>query len=243
MWTHAPEKLQLTAGAVHLWKVNLRVPPESPAYYSSILSDEEKQRADRFYFEKDRQQYLTGRATLRELLGRYLECPPASIVFEFNEFGKPSVPNGLDLKFNISHSGGLALMGFTLAASIGVDLEKIKAGMEIEQIASRFFSSREKEEILQLPAHRQADAFYQCWTSKEAFIKAHGQGLSLPLDQFEVEVNPDRVAALKAVHWEPELVEQWDLYGFTPLKNFVGAVVCDRKIEEVSFYALCVLPF
>lgn len=236
MWIKPPPKLSLSRGEVHLWKVDLLKPPRPFHYYKDIISEAEATRAARFYFEKDQRQFIVGRASLRELLGQYLTQEPRSIQFTFSEFGKPFFPNIQELQFNISHSGGLALMGFTIQAQIGVDLEKIKPKLEIEQIASRFFAEKEKNTLLQLPVDRQAVSFYQCWTSKEAFIKAHGQGLSLPLDQFEVEVHPDQPAALKAVHWEPKLVDSWDLHGFIPAENFVGAVVCDRKIEKVNFF-------
>lgn len=236
MWNKPPDKLSVNTGEVHLWQVDLLEPPRPLRYYMAIISEEEAARAARFYFEKDRHQFIVGRAVLRELLGRYLSLDPASIDFKFSDFGKPAFPNPAGIQFNISHSGGMALMGFTQTAEIGVDLEKIKPDLEIEQIASRFFAIKEKAALLQQPVHRQAASFYQCWTSKEAFIKAHGQGLSLPLDQFEVEVHPDKPAALKAVHWDPKLVENWDLYGFIPKEHFVGAVVCDRKIENVRFF-------
>lgn len=237
MWVKPPESLSLKKGIVHVWKVNLESPAHPLVFYDTILSAEERERADRFYFEKDKNHYTVGRASLRLLVGRYLSLDPASIQFELSEFGKPGYPNSSDLQFNISHSGGLALMGFTVQSEIGVDLEKINPEIEIQKIASRFFAPSEQEEILQLPITQQAAAFYRCWTSKEAFIKAHGQGLSLPLDQFEVEVHPEKPAALKAVHWDPKLAE-WDLQGLLPGHGYLGALACRRAIEEIHYFTL-----
>ncbi|PHN08618.1 4'-phosphopantetheinyl transferase family protein [Flavilitoribacter nigricans] len=237
MWKEAPEIALPVAGEVHLWKVELTVPAPTLDHYQTIIAQEEKERAAKFYFEKDRHQYIVGRARLRLLLGRYLDLAPQAVRFEFNQFGKPNFPNEQGLQFNISHSGGLAVMGFTRDAAIGVDLEKINPNIEVKLIASRFFAEVEKRQILALPTERQASAFYRCWTSKEAFIKAHGQGLSLPLDQFEVEIHPDRKAALKNVHWEPELVESWSIIDFVPEDGFVGAVMCDTTIERVRCYS------
>lgn len=236
MWMKAPEHYSLVPGVIHLWKLDLLAPPDPLEYYQEIISNEEKERAARFYFPKDAHQFMVGRAVLRILLGRYLDVSPASLSFTFSEFGKPSVANAIDLHFNISHSGGLAVMGFTRAASIGVDLEKVKPNLEIKPIASRFFAEREQEVLFSLPDHLQLSAFYQCWTSKEAFIKAHGQGLSLPLDEFEVEVHPAKEAALKSVHWEPELATHWHIRGFQPADGFRGAVVRAGGIDGVGFY-------
>lgn len=238
MWVKAPDSLSLKTGVVDIWKVDLVAPPRPLEFYESLISLEEKVRADRFYFEKDRSQFIVGRANLRLLLGRYLQVDAQAITFDSNDFGKPTVANPLNLNFNISHSGGLAIMGFTIQSEIGIDLEKIKRDIDIELIASRFFAPLEKEQILNLSPDKQANAFYRTWTSKEAFIKAHGQGLSLPLDQFEVEVMPEKKAALKAVHWAPKLINSWDIFAFIPQEEFMGAVVCNRKIEELVFYSI-----
>lgn len=238
MWKSPPEELSISSGMVHLWSVDLSAPPAPISFYASLLSSDEQQRADRFYFQKHKDQFIVGRGLLRELIGKYAKVNPRNITFSYNQFGKPGFEQQAELKFNLSHSNGLAIIGFTIQMEIGLDLEKIDPAINVRQIARHFFAANEQKQIQELPADQQAAAFFKCWTSKEAFIKAHGQGLSLPLDQFEVEVIPDQPAAIKAVHWDLKPANTWDILGFVPRESFLAALVCDQKIEKVSFFAL-----
>lgn len=237
MWNHAPVQLTLQPGLVHIWRAELQVPTSDLSSYISILSKEERARANRFYFQKDRNQFAVGRSILRQLIGKYAGVDPKGIQFEYSEFGKPSCPQIANLKFNLSNKNGLALIGFTLEAEIGVDLEEIQPNIAVASIAENFFAQKEREAILRLPEDQQVAAFFHCWTCKEAFIKAHGQGLSLALDQFEVEVHPEIPAALKKVNWEPAIADKWDIQAFIPQINFAGAVVLDRVIDQIEYFS------
>ena len=236
MWELPPENLFIAPSEVHIWRSDLQAPLTLFPQYEKVLSRDERIRAQKFHFQKDRNQYITGRGILRHLISLYTQIAPEKIKFEYSRFGKPSAPELPNLQFNLSHAGGRVIYAFTRNGEIGIDLEALRKGIEIAQIAKRFFATSEREAILALPEAQRAAAFFHCWTCKEAFIKAHGQGLSLPLDEFEVDINPDKPAALKAVHWAPSIIRTWDIHAFHPGENFFAALVTDHKIKEVKYY-------
>jgi 4'-phosphopantetheinyl transferase len=179
---------------------------------AAILSPDERQRAKRYRFQVDSERHIVGRALLRIILGRILHTKPENLFFRHNEFGKPLLLDALNkhsLQFNVSHSGDLILVALAAGRQIGVDVERVRDDMEPEAMARRFFSSREKADIAALPARQRRDAFFRCWTRKEAFIKAKGEGLSLPLDQFDVSVNPAQPAILLATRPDPVEASRW----------------------------------
>ena len=236
IWKSAPASLLLQAGQIHIWQASLTVAPNLLPFYAAPLSIDEQQRAARFHFQKDTNQFIVGRGILRKLISRYSHIAPKDIVFQYNAHGKPSITSPSKLKFNISHSGGRALFAFTLGGDIGIDIEATDRKIDIGQIAQQFFAPGEREVILSMSPEEQLNAFFHCWTCKEAFIKAHGQGLSLPLDQFEVEVDRNRPAALKVVGWAPEIVNQWDMRAFTPQEGFTAAIVYHKAIKEINHF-------
>ena len=187
---HIDAKPVLPEGSIALYVLDLKALAE--ANWRELLSSDEQQRADRFHFARDRQYYGATRALLRSLLGAYLGASPQELCFQYSDKGKPSLTSryhGCGVVFNVSHSGDLALLGFGAAPNaIGVDIEKIRDDFDTAAIARRFFSAREQGELAQLPADEQHQAFFRCWTRKEAFIKALGEGLSHPLDQFDVSL-------------------------------------------------------
>lgn len=237
MWHSAPNILPvLTAGRVHLWRADLRTPRTLLADYHQLLSVAERKRAERFYFERDRNAFITARAILRTLLGNYLQASPSSFSFTYNEYGKPLLDEAGDLSFNLSHSAHCGLFGFTRRAVIGVDVEQIQRDLDWTSVAKQVFAPAEREAIQQLPKDRQVPAFFRCWTSKEAFIKADGRGISLPLDQFEVEVDPNKPARIKAVHWQSAIREEWDIHSFAVMPDIPGAIVLTQRIASIQFF-------
>jgi len=159
------------------------------------LSTEERQRAGRFRFVEHRRHYIACRGMLREILATYLDVFPSQIRFAYNAYGKPVVP-GSDVRFNVSHSDGWAMFAVTRGRDVGIDIERIEERFMQDQIPERFFSPREVETLRGSPPEQQTDAFFRCWTRKEAYIKARGLGLALPLDSFDVSLRPDEPAAL-----------------------------------------------
>lgn len=187
---------RLSLKDVHVWQARLdqRLVPE----LQPTLSEDELERAMRFHFAKDRNEFIVARGLLRRLLAGYLGVNPAGLRLAYGKMGKPSLEsNGRDsLKFNLAHSNAMAIYVFTRGREVGVDLEYMKEGVATEQIASRFFSPREVAALKNLPADLQKQAFFDCWTRKEAYIKARGEGVPSMLDQFDVSLGPGEPAAL-----------------------------------------------
>jgi 4'-phosphopantetheinyl transferase len=200
-----------------------------------LLSPDEKQRAAKFHYPKDRDHFINARGILRSLLGRYLSLPAGEIAFTYSAYGKPDLATETSLNFNVSHAGGYGLFGFTSGAPLGVDLEKTDKSIEVGRLASRFFSPTEAATVLALPAGDQVAAFFRTWTRKEAFIKAHGEGLSLPLDQFSVTVDLEKVVCLKQINWAPETVEDWSMASFMVMEDLPGGLAVFGRITKLTF--------
>ena len=178
---------------MHVWRAALDVPESQVRSLWDTLTADERQRAEHYVFEKDRTHFVVARGLLRVLLGRYLRQDPPHLRFTYGPHGKPALATdtgGGALRFNVSHSHGLALYAITRGREVGVDVERIRPEVAQEKIAERFFSPREVTLLRALPAPLQATAFFACWTRKEAYIKATGEGLTLPLDQFDVSLLP-----------------------------------------------------
>jgi len=187
-------------------------------------------RARRFHFQRDSERFIVTRGLLRCILGRYLGIEPGRLRFVYNSYGKPALATASDegaLCFNLSHSGGLALYAVARGRQVGIDLERIRAVPEIEQIAQRFFSSREYAAFRSLAAGLRQEAFYSCWTRKEAYIKARGQGLSLPLDQFDVSLVPGEPARLLDVRGDSQDGHHWLLRELEPGPGYVAALAVE----------------
>lgn len=237
MWQAAGQNITLGEKEVHVWKANLQIDFEQTETFWATLSIEEKARADRFRFKEHRLYFIASRGILKQLLSKYLSQPPGSFIFSYEAQGKPKLEQFPTLQFNVSHSKGYALFAFAKNEPIGVDLEFIDPSIEFKVIAPRFFSKNEATTLLDLPIERQPNVFFNCWTRKEAFIKAKGGGLSIPLDQFEVTLLENEPAKLLAVDWAPEEVEQWSMFSFFPKKEMVGALAIKSEVERVLYYS------
>ncbi len=187
--------------------------PDVTARMQALLAPDERQRLERMLRAEVRAQYVVMRGALRCLLGAYLGCAPEAVAFSYNELKKPALaePGPRDLRFNLSHSGKLGLCAFTLGRHIGVDIEYTCKERATEAIAKRFFSRAEAAALAELPGAERTRAFYRCWTSKEAYVKARGDGLAFPLDAFDVAVAPPGARALLRVEGAPEAARQWRL--------------------------------
>ncbi|MEW6731152.1 MAG: 4'-phosphopantetheinyl transferase superfamily protein [Acidobacteriota bacterium] len=229
---------QLPDNRVHVWSVALDQPASYRMKLREILSADEQSRADRFYFERDRDHFIIGRGVLRTLLGYYLGIKPECLSFHYGPKGKPSLTqdyaNGL--KFNISHSHGMALYGFTKNREIGVDIEQIRAIEDAEQIAKRFFSPQEAAIFSSIPADEKYEAFFNCWTRKEAYIKATGDGLSHPLDRFNVTLRLDEPAKLLTIEGDAKKAAQWSLSALTPAPGYIGALIVTGNDWQLDCY-------
>ena len=226
-WHSPPHTPILGNDEIHVWRASLDLPVLQSRSLLLTLAAEELRRAERYRFQEDREHFIIARGLLRTILGGYLDIEPGELQFHYNPNGKPAldgVPGGDTLHFNLSHSHGLALFAVTHGRDIGVDLEHIRPHFDEDQIAERFFSFQEVAALHALPRSMQKEAFFACWTRKEAYIKGTGQGLSLPLDQFDVSVVPGEPAALISTRWDPQEASRWSLQELNPGTGYVGAL-------------------
>jgi 4'-phosphopantetheinyl transferase len=223
-----PGRREVCQREVELWIVRLEASEENYERAHSWLPEDEAARAKRFYFERHARAFVLGRAALRALLASYLEVAPAEVGFVYGPHGKPALAQNQDaervLQFNVSNSGDLAAYVFTSGCEIGVDVEKHRKLHNFEDIAQRFFSPAETAELLELPATERTAAFFRCWSRKEAYIKALGGGLSIPLDSFQVTLRPSVAPRMVTLGGSEETASQWTLHTFDPGPNFAGAI-------------------
>jgi 4'-phosphopantetheinyl transferase len=218
----------LPASEVHVWRASLERPARTVELMRGTLARDERVQADRYRFERDRSRYIVGRSLLRGLLGRYLDTAPEELEFHYGEFGKPTLHCGP--WFNLSHSGSVALYAFSAAGEVGIDVELDSEDFARERVAERFFSPAEVGVLRSLPRALQPRAFLNCWTRKEAFIKARGDGLSLALDSFDVTLAPDVPAELTRTAWCDDEASEWRLEDLSDGRaGYVAAVAlrCD----------------
>ena len=240
-----PSSFQLASDEVHSWCASLDVPPETSARLYATLTPDERVRSARFRFERDQQHFIVARGVLRDLVGRYLQTPPGQINFVYNAFGKPDLGPEFasGLKFNLSHSGppaplprrgprsaGLALIAIAADSSVGVDLEYIRAQSDYADIARHFFSAAEVDDLIALPSHLHAEAFFSCWTKKEAYLKACGEGFSVPLNGFSVPLTSDPAHTPIDLHVASKDIvpaKRWSLYTLRPAPGYAGALAIE----------------
>jgi 4'-phosphopantetheinyl transferase len=229
-WASPPEFLAIDEAEVHVWRGSLPQPQEDVASLSKMLTEDERQRAQRFIFERDRLRFISARGILRMLLGRYLRQDPNHLRFSYSEYGKPELahPAKTDIRFNVSHSHELVLYAFSRSREIGVDVEHVKEGRATRDIAERFFSEREIAMLRSLPAADQTKAFFDCWTRKEAYIKGRGEGLSFPLKQFDVSLLPGTPAVLLACRDEANpRAQMWALREIAAGADYAAALAVE----------------
>lgn len=227
-----PSSFQLASDEVHSWCTSLDVPPEASARLYATLTPDERARSARFHFERDRQRFIVARGVLRCLLGRYLQTEPGQISFVYSAFGKPDLsPEFADrLKFNLSHSAGLALIAIAAASSVGVDIEYIRAQSDYVDIARHFFSVDEVNYLTRLPSQLRAETFFSCWTKKEAYLKACGEGLAIPLKGFSVPLTTHPARAPVDLYVPSKDIvpaKRWSLYTLRPAAGHAGALAIE----------------
>lgn len=238
-WSQGPAVLACQTGGVDVWKVRLDE-PETAGSQASILSPDEKARVGRFHFEKDRVYFMRCRSSLRRLLAGYLQVPAAEICFKYLSGGKPQIAdyqNRRALEFNVSHSGSVALIAVGSEQRIGVDIEKIRLDVDAGALAERFFSVRERAGLRALPDHLRVAGFFACWTRKEAFLKATGDGLSFPLADFSVSTGPDVSAQLEEIRGDAKIGKKWFMADLSVGNGYRAAVASDTSRCVVNTYA------
>jgi 4'-phosphopantetheinyl transferase len=225
VWSSAAHPVVLPDNEVHVWRASLDHEPSIVHDMEATLSGDEIARAARFHFRRDRDRFVAGRNILRALLGAYLNKPPASLNFSYGLRGKPALQIGdfrPNAKFNLSHSHGLAVYAFAFDREVGIDVELVKPEFAGFEIGDRYFSPHEVAALRALPKDLQAEGFFNCWTRKEAYVKARGEGLQIPLESFSVSLTPSEPPNLESCDGS-----RWSLRSFEPGPRYVAALVAE----------------
>jgi 4'-phosphopantetheinyl transferase len=226
-WLPGPAVPTISREEVHLWRIDLTL---ADSIGFAVLSDDELERAARFHFENDRSRFKVARAALRTILGRYANLIPDALVFCQNAYGKPFLtnPRAAGLHFNLSHSKDVALLGVAREREVGIDVEFMRHNFATTEVARHFFSSDEVATLAGVESRLRTRAFFNCWTRKEAYIKARGEGLSLALDSFDVSLKPGQPAALLNTRLDSTDVSRWSMHELFPVAGYAAAVAVER---------------
>jgi 4'-phosphopantetheinyl transferase len=232
-WPRSPAELPPLEASIHVWAVRLDDATVDLDRGCDLLSPEERERAERFKFEGDRRRYLVAHIALHDILCRYAAIDPSRLSFDIGANGKPTLPQALassGVEFNLSHSSEMALLAVCHKREVGVDIEYVKEDFKFHEVAERFFTGREVAAMRGLPARLQRQVFFKCWTSKEAFLKAKGTGLSGALDEVEIALT-----AAEQVHITAD-VPGWSLSELDPIDGYEGAIVVGGAPVLIQYY-------
>jgi len=227
-----PSEPNLTSDIIHIWFAVLDQPVSEISGFVKTLSKDETIRAGRFHFQKDRNRFIARHGILRTILGCYLGVKASELQFYHGKAGKPATSEIFGkraIHFNISHSDGVALFAFARKYEIGVDIERIRDISESEQIVEQFFSARDKFFYHALPQEKRRDAFFNCWARQEAFTKGIGQGLSWPLNKFDVMPVTGEWYSPQTVEGAPKGVSDWSIQSLNLDREYAGALAINRK--------------
>jgi 4'-phosphopantetheinyl transferase len=228
--------INISEGEVHVWYAapSLHFSDIDPV---AILSEDECARMARFRFDADQKNFLFCRSMLRMLLSSYVGASPAELSFAYSKYGKPSLtePPG-DLRFNLSHTSGLVLLAVCRGKNIGVDIERVRKDLNVKEISGRFFSAAEHGALLRMPEKLSHQAFFGCWTRKEAFVKARGEGLSCPLESFDVSVAPEVEDVTLITRPDVHEAGKWHLQSLNFFPEYAAALAIERPHKgELQF--------
>jgi 4'-phosphopantetheinyl transferase len=224
-WAKNSGELVLTPGEIHVWRAVLDCSHSILLQYAATLADDEKARAARFFFERDHNRFVAARGILRHLLGGYLRCSPSDLQFAYHPRGKPflvKLATNRSIEFNIAHSRNLALLAFSCGYSLGVDVEFVRSDIAAEEIAERYFCPQEVAELRALRPSARPEGFFLGWTRKEAYIKAVGDGLHIPLTSFRVSLTASQPAILESAD-----KSRWSIKSLSPAPEYAGALVAE----------------
>ena len=227
--------------AIHIWRLPLNSAHMPMQALWSLLDQEEQSRAERFHFESDRLRFVTAHGLVRCVLGWYLREPPQCLRFTYGPRGKPALAArcASDMCFNLSHTSDVALLGLARQREIGIDIELVRPGLAQDRIAERFFAPAEARELRAIPVADQDEAFFACWTRKEAYIKARGDGLTLALDQFQVSLAPGEPPRLVRGYESGREAQRWSMHDLGLRPNYCAALVVEGTagIDTLRWFA------
>jgi len=224
--------------AVHIWCLPFSAYGAYAAVNARLLSEDERGKAGRFIFECDKARYVTARAVLRCLLGGYLQADPAELRFSYGACGKPELAGDLTgrLRFNLSHAGDWAIYAVSRDSEIGIDIEALKDDTPWRQLVPLVFSANEQTEFAAIPFREKPTAFLRGWTRKEAYVKGCGDGLSLPLDAFDVPLGSIEHQEAVCVALDSSLSSGWWLHPITPIPGYIAALAVKNRSAQISVH-------
>jgi len=239
-WYDPSDQIVIGDNEVHCWRIDVAQDESLIRELAQLLNPDESARAARFHFSRDHNRFVVARAALRVILGRYLQTKPANIQFSYSSFGKPSLAgkhSASELQFNLGHSHEIAIYAFSLRRQLGIDVEHMRREVAGDEIAERFFSATEVAALREVPSNHRTEAFFNCWTRKEAYIKGRGEGLTFPLADFAVSMAPGEPVRLLMVRDAPQEAARWFLRELKPGAGYVAAVAvegseCELKLWE-----------
>jgi 4'-phosphopantetheinyl transferase len=218
-----------------VWFASLDASHAVVAKLRALLSADELERAERFHFDRDRERYIVGRGLLRGLLAGYTSCSAEELQFDYSPYGKPALHGDSPISFNVSHSGDRAAFAVGRGVPLGVDIELLDSKPSDVLVARQFFSAGEVDDYLAQPDDVRPRAFLSCWTRKEAYIKARGEGLSLPLQEFDVTLARGAEPRLLRTAWDPDEPSEWLLFDISAgAPGCVAALAVRADRAEVS---------
>lgn len=231
------DHLSLAADEVHIWWATLDHDLSAVARLERELSAEERSRRARLYRVEDRNAYTIARGILRTILASYVALAPSEVLLVYGPHGKPRLADGNTwLQFNLSHSHGLLLIGLTHDRPIGIDVERVREDLAFGEIARRFFAVEEQIGLAACSGVQQAQAFFQYWTCKEAFLKASGIGLSRPLDSFAVDCTSADAPRLLRDNADPWAPDAWALWVIEPVAGYIGALATRGRVARLTAF-------
>jgi 4'-phosphopantetheinyl transferase len=241
VWKFPPGELQIFTNEVHIWKAEVQPFRQSLDLFASWLSEEETQRWQRYQAADVRDRFLTARGLLRGIISFYTGQPQVHLSLAVSTFGKPylSFPRGTGLEFSLSHSSECILLAFSIGLPLGIDVEKMQQDIDFLMISSKYFSRSENQSILQLPQLLQKQAFFNCWTRKEAYLKGLGAGMHASLTDFSVSVSPNEPAVLLNPLPAYEEGDPWQLFAIDPKTEYAAAAAVQsiQKLDLVFWKA------
>ena len=237
-WPNRADVPPLRHDTIHIWRIALAESEARIEHFRSLLTARECERADRFLFDEHRRRFIVSRGQLRVLLGLYIDVAPRLVDFQYTNLGKPYFANDVSdpyIQFNFTNSSDWALLAVTLGTELGIDMERIREMSDMEGLARRFFAQPEIDAIVQHPGQKKRQqAFFRCWTRKEAFLKAIGAGLTFPLDKVCVTVDDRDDLGVEWIEDDNEVAADWSLRHIEPIEDFVGALARRDSAEDVQ---------
>jgi len=223
------------AEIVDVWRIDLDASAELRDRLWPILAEDERDRARRFHLARDAHRFVVAHGALRTIVAACLGCAPADVAFVTGSHGKPEVAGG-DLRFNLSHSGALALCAVSAGARVGVDVECLRGDVATDEVARAFFSVAENAALSALPATLRSAAFFACWTRKEAYVKARGDGVSARLESFDVLV-PGTAAVTLRTRPDGAEAARWRVVDLDAGAGYVGALAVEAPEARLAWRA------